>query len=391
MKNSINRIILAVFLVSNVSAQNKGPFIKSRGDLLFNKSQIDSGNIRLNRALESLKKEVQIILNDDVEHTVVDSKKPSSIKPNDYYSLARYEWPNPNKIDGLPYVGIDGKVNPETFEYHDREKLNKISNYISKLSVLYFYTKNEELVYKAKRLITVFFITDETMMNPNLNYSQITKGEDGTSGGNIVDANGLIKLIDGIKLLEDSENWSYEIKHGLESWFSSYLSWLLNSSKGKKNIEFNNNVAVYYTAQVVTVALFLNKNKFARRYLIKNGKLLINEQINKDGELINEYKRAIKDEYIQYSFNAFDNLNSLAEHLGFDLYNYQNRNTGGLKKLNEWVVNLYYDDHGKSIEDDFSKRLLAHILISKMNKKDRTMIPKLDQYLTTMQILSIKE
>ena len=47
---------------------------------------------------------------------------PSGDK-HDYFSMARYWWPNPKTDDHLPYIRQDGKVNPET-EDMDRRTLD---------------------------------------------------------------------------------------------------------------------------------------------------------------------------------------------------------------------------------------------------------------------------
>src|SRR6185369_15065466 len=50
--------------------------------------------------------------------TIVNKKHPlPGIDPHEYVSLARYFWPDPAKPDGLPYISLDGKTNPEIDEF----------------------------------------------------------------------------------------------------------------------------------------------------------------------------------------------------------------------------------------------------------------------------------
>ena len=53
------------------------------------------------------------------DETVMDKTQvPASGDKHDYLSLAPYWWPNPQTSDGLPYIRIDGEVNPETRGVH---------------------------------------------------------------------------------------------------------------------------------------------------------------------------------------------------------------------------------------------------------------------------------
>ncbi len=38
---------------------------------------------------------------------------PLSGNPHDYDSLSRYDWPNPDTPDGLPWIKRDGVTNPD--------------------------------------------------------------------------------------------------------------------------------------------------------------------------------------------------------------------------------------------------------------------------------------
>ena len=59
---------------------------------------------------------------------------PPSGDPKDYQSIATYVWPNPESKDGLPWVEIDGKRNPECDRY-DQEPLSRLSKAVSTLAL----------------------------------------------------------------------------------------------------------------------------------------------------------------------------------------------------------------------------------------------------------------
>ena len=80
--------------------------------------------------------------------SVTDKTKPApSGDKHDYFSMARYWWPNPNTPDGLPYVRKDGKVNPE------------IEDLDQKFSLLHSLTSNSRIAREnsPKITITCFF------------------------------------------------------------------------------------------------------------------------------------------------------------------------------------------------------------------------------------------
>jgi hypothetical protein len=70
--------------------------------------------------------------------TVMDKQAvaPSGDK-HDYYSMARYWWPNPETDNGLPYVRRDGKVNSETKDL-DRENLGSFEKMLRVYALAYF-------------------------------------------------------------------------------------------------------------------------------------------------------------------------------------------------------------------------------------------------------------
>ena len=56
---------------------------------------------------------VEAALNAGPFSVVRDKRLASSGNPHDYSSIAPYFWPNPNTLDGLPWIQRDGEINPE--------------------------------------------------------------------------------------------------------------------------------------------------------------------------------------------------------------------------------------------------------------------------------------
>ena len=59
---------------------------------------------------------------------------PPSGDIHDYLSLAPYRWPDPSKKDGLPYIGRDGRPNPEIYTIPDKKNLDDLTHAVKLLS-----------------------------------------------------------------------------------------------------------------------------------------------------------------------------------------------------------------------------------------------------------------
>lgn len=76
--------------------------------------------------------------------TVVDKEMtPSSGDKHDYMCMGSYWWPDPAKVDGLPYIRKDGVSNPE-LEKLDRKPLGNFATGIKNLSLAYYVSKDEK-------------------------------------------------------------------------------------------------------------------------------------------------------------------------------------------------------------------------------------------------------
>ncbi len=67
--------------------------------------------------------------------------------PHDYIATSVYAWPNATSSDGLPWVVIDGKYNPDLGA--DNTALANFAKAIRELSVGYYITGSESYAQKA--------------------------------------------------------------------------------------------------------------------------------------------------------------------------------------------------------------------------------------------------
>jgi hypothetical protein len=96
------------------------------------------------------------------------------------------------------------------------------------LSVAYYFTGNNVYANKTSELLHVWFLNNDTYMNPNLQYAEVITGKNNGTRSGIITGNYIPVVLDAIKLIGDSPAWTDEDQKLIELWFDKYLEWLLN-------------------------------------------------------------------------------------------------------------------------------------------------------------------
>jgi len=276
----------------------------------------------------------------------------TEIPPNgtkhDYFALADYEWPNPNTPDGLPYVSRDGHINPETLLIKDKSYIEEMVNRVMILAIAGYFTDNPKYNLKAEELLRVWFLDNDTYMEPSIKYGDFERGHGRLNPSGIMGAHHLPYLVDAIGMLELSPKWNNSVREGLELWFSKYLDWLLNSDLGKLEGQRKNNHGTYYAAQISAIAFFLNKPDLTKQLLkstmqdLSNARLedvsrLISVKINPDGTQPFEIRRANSLHYHIWNLYGLVLLARIGDQVGVDLWNYEIHGTG-IRKALDFIV-----------------------------------------------------
>lgn len=299
----------------------------------------NQNDLNIQNFLQELLLEANSFLNKKPTSVVEKIDLPPSGDKHDFYSLATYEWPNPNTLDGLPYVSREGYPNPERFTVGDKTNMDKMANMVKVLSLAYYFTNDHKYAIKAQELLRVWFLDEDTHMNPDLKYAETIRGKNELRPQGIMEGRIFPELIDSIKLLESSPQWTEHMQQGLEDWFNNYLDWLLNSESGKEEGSKMNNHGTYYTIQVSSIALFLNKTHFTKSLLqstmqdlgsasFKDVPGLIAAKILSDGRQPFELRRANSLDYSLMNLLGLFTLANIGERVGLDLWNYASYGAG---------------------------------------------------------------
>jgi len=300
--------------------------------------------LNIQEFLQKLLEEADSFLDKKPTSVLDKIESPPSGNKHDFYSLATYEWPNPDTPDGLPYVSREGKANPERWTVGDKKNMGEMVNMVRILSLAYYFTDDTKYAVKAQELLRVWFLDESTYMNPDLKYAETIRGKNELRPQGIMEGRILTELTDAIRLLQSSPQWTSEMQQGLEDWFNNYLDWLLNSESGKEEGSKMNNHGTYFTVQVSSIALFLNKTDFTKEILqatmqdlssasLKDVPRLIAVKILSDGRQPFELRRANSLDYSLINLLGLATLANIGERVGLDLWNHDIYGAGIQKAL----------------------------------------------------------
>lgn len=256
---------------------------------------------------------------------------------HDYVSIAPYWFPDPAKADGLPYIRRDGVHNPEVENYPDKDALPSMVDAIEKLTLAYYFSGQEKYADRAAFLIRTFFLDTATRMNSNMNFAQAIKGRNDGRGAGIIESRLLVKVVDGIGLINNSSSWKKEDQLGIEKWFAEMLSWMQTSTNGKDENNTKNNHGVFYDMQRMCYAT-LTKNAVLQKEIIEKVKYRIDHQQAEDGSFPAELERTIGLHYSTFILKAFYAIAFMAERMPepVDLWHYVSPSGKSLKKATDF-------------------------------------------------------
>ena len=338
--------------IDNNSSKLRDPIILSNGKILslaFSldpsilstvKQKIKNGNDEpiLRNSLLELLSQSDSFLSIRPSSVLDKNEIPPSGNKHDFMSLAPYRWPDPTKSNGLPYVGYDGRVNPEVYSITDKKNIEEMIYRVKIFALAYYFTDNPSYASKAEELLRVWFLNNNSFMNPNLQYAELHRGENNGTKGGIMYGKYLPDLIGAIELIRSSTEWSSEDHQGMVLWFKKYLHWLMNSKHGKEESRQPNNHGTWYRLQVAAIALFLNKTDVAKSSLLDVGEKLIFRHIESNGSQSREIHRRNSLDYSVFNLLGLFKLASLSENFGIDLWNYRTPEGAGLQKALDYLL-----------------------------------------------------
>jgi hypothetical protein len=338
-KHSVLAILVLLFSISLLAKDSKNPFVLVSGEKLQKARELyASGEYKKNPALKKLLKDCEKTLNAEFV-TVVDKKEagPSGNK-HDYFSFADYYWPNPDTPDKFPYIKKDGEVNPDIYDAGDKTVLPKMLKATFNLGIGYYITGKREYAEKCMQWLQAWFLDTTTMMNPNLEYSQIIRGSKKNNYSGLIDGCELPKVMDAITMVSESELMTPQMKADLKKWFEAYLDWIVNSEMGTKESKSENNHGSWYDQDVAALALFVGRNNLVKQVCENVKTKRISVQIEPDGAQPKELARTRSLHYSSYNLKALTKLANIAAKVNIDLWNYTSPKGGSIRKALNYLL-----------------------------------------------------
>lgn len=318
-------------------------FVRCSSSDSTQKSQINEVEIKTNKVFVGNLS--QFILNsekklNDKYHPITEKTiiAPSGNK-HDYVSRAVYCWPNPNTKDSLPWVYRDGQFNVTSLKSTDHSNYYKVMSAIRDLSLSFYLTNREEFAQKAFQLISMWFINNETKMNPNFNFAQGVPGISEGSPSGIIDSRAILWVIDAFNFMKNSKYFNQADEEKFKLWCVSFNNWLLNSDFGKREAQSTNNHGTFYDVQTAKFASFTGNDSLVIAIIDSSKLKRIATQIKPDGSMPLELERAEAFTYTIFSLNALFHLAILGENYNIDLWNYESANSGSIKSAFDFLIN----------------------------------------------------
>jgi hypothetical protein len=262
---------------------------------------------------------------------------PPSGDKHDYMSIAPYFWPDSSKPNGLPYINRDGVVNPEVRQYTDKLNMPIVCENIYLLSLAYYFSSDERYAKHASKLAEVWFLDSATRMNPNLNYGQAVKGVTEGRAEGLIDSRFFIWAIDGVRLLQPSKYWTPLDQTALRHWFSAFLTWMQTSRIGQKEMNARNNHGVWYDAQSLAMALFVDSLDLADK-IVRRAASRLDQQMDSSGLFPQELTRTTSLHYSVFILNAFTIVAQLSEQTHVNLWTIETPSGKSLKKAFQAIL-----------------------------------------------------
>ena len=256
---------------------------------------------------------------------------PLSGNPHDYVSLSRYDWPNPDTPDGLPWIKRDGVTNPDYAKY-DFFPLVKMCRNTGILTAAARLSGKTAYAEKAGKFLKCWFLHPETAMTPHLNFAQFVPGRPEGSSWGLIDSHFFCELLEAAAALPFTSEWTPADRDALKHWFTDYFFWYISNPLPIKEEKVFSNHATWYDAQFVAIAMFLEQPDLARRHLREKTIPRLSIQFLYNGLQPFEITRTLSLSYSVFNLEGWSKLAAYARKLDMELWQLPNEEQATLQQ-----------------------------------------------------------
>lgn len=255
---------------------------------------------------------------------------------NDYFSEGPYWWPDPNAPNG-PYIRRDGEVNPERFT-RNYEDMAALSNAVLCLATAGALLDDARYASHAWHLLRVWFVDEDTRMNPNLEFGQAIRGLVWGRGIGLIDTIYLIWLVQGLMLLDAGRGADAAVSQGVKTWFRDFLKWMTTSEKGIAERDNGNNHTTWWASQVAAYATYLRDEATLLRAWTVFYEDIMPKQFLANGSAPKEEERTRSLSYSAMNLDGVAILCRIGELWGMDLWDFEAANEASPAKAVDYLL-----------------------------------------------------
>ncbi|WP_110666728.1 alginate lyase family protein [Salinicola halophilus] len=258
---------------------------------------------------------------------------------NDYRSLAKYWWPNPDSDNGLPYVRRDGEVNPDCYdERYDARRLIDMAESLQVLSLATWFTRKDAYRERAVAQLEAWFADTETRQSPHFRYAQTIPGHSDLRSPGLIEARHLIYVTEAVLLLESASALPATLSATLREWFGALLRWFREQDKGIGAGRAHNNIALWYDLQCLAYAWFVGDEALARYIVTDVAVVRRHDQIDLDGSLPAELDRANPLDYVTFTVAAMSQLSRYGDAMGVPIWHQTDGDGRSFQRAHDWLL-----------------------------------------------------
>jgi len=322
-------LFILIFASCDTDEKNVNTILIDSEYLSNTKIRINKNDPTLNLAFDQLLTQAERAL-EEAPFSVTHKEKlaPSGDK-HDYASYSRYWWPDPTKPDGLPYIRRDGETFPgsQSTKESDRPRIGALGKNTEILSLAYFLTGEQKYAKKTAELLRVWFLDNNTRMNPNVNHAQCRPGHNTGTKSGVLDGRLMVQAMESSLLIEDSSELSDSEYNGLKKWAADYFEWLTTNKMALQEAKSKNNHGSYYDAQAIYFALYSGNQEAAKKIAQNFVQNRLYNQIEPDGSMPKEMARTRPLFYSIYNLQAMFLVAHLAEKIDIDIWQAHDQNS----------------------------------------------------------------
>ncbi len=325
------------------------------------RERIRKGDPELAPAVERLRRDAGKVVNEPVvavTQKAADAPAPSG-DAHDYVSFSTYYWPDESDPKA-PWIKKDGEFNRAMIDRYDHPRLRKMTARVTDGVLAWWFTGDRRFADAAILQLRAWFITGDTRMNPHLEYGQFVPNRNGGRGNahGIIDTRDLATMLSAVALLEREGILPATDRMALRDWFRAYLHWLTTSHLGLGEAKATNNHGIFYDQQMIAYALYVGDEALARSIVQRFARQRLAAQIEPDGSMPLELKRADGATYATFNLTAMAQVLVMSRACGEDLWAWQSVDGRSLRGAVNWFI-PYLDGKTWTSSGTFTPRKLT--------------------------------